>query len=425
MNHLKKSTLGLLAFVIGGLCALPAQELNRAEPQALGFSQERLQRLDDAFRRYAENGDLPGGVILLARKDQVVYHKAFGYADPAVKNPMPADALFRIASQTKALVSTGIMLLQEEGRLHIGDPLSRFIPEFEKTTVAVANPEGGYEVVPAERQITLRDLLTHTSGIGYGYGVAADAWQAAGIQGWYFADRKEPILATVRRMAALPMEAQPGRQFVYGYSTDILGAVIEVASGQPLDQFLRERLFEPLGMNDTYFYLPSGKERRLAAVFNPDDSGRLKRAPEGPGMDTQGQYVSGPRTSFSGGAGVVSSAADYYRFLQMMENGGELNGKRLLSPRTVALMTTNHLAPEVGYSRGQGFGLGFSVVTDTGQRGTYGSEGEYGWGGAYHSTYWVDPQEELIVVYFTQVRPGPRVADHSVLRNLVYQALVD
>lgn len=425
MNHLKKSTLGLLAFVIGGLCALPAQELNRAEPQALGFSQERLQRLDDAFRRYAENGDLPGGVILLARKDRVVYHKAFGYADPAVKNPMPADALFRIASQTKALVSTGIMLLQEEGRLHIGDPLSRFIPEFEKTTVAVANPEGGYEVVPAERQITLRDLLTHTSGIGYGYGVAADAWQAAGIQGWYFADRKEPILATVRRMAALPMEAQPGRQFVYGYSTDILGAVIEVASGQPLDQFLRERLFEPLGMNDTYFYLPSGKERRLAAVFNPDDSGRLKRAPEGPGMDTQGQYVSGPRTSFSGGAGVVSSAADYYRFLQMMENGGELNGKRLLSPRTVALMTTNHLAPEVGYSRGQGFGLGFSVVTDTGQRGTYGSEGEYGWGGAYHSTYWVDPQEELIVVYFTQVRPGPRVADHSVLRNLVYQALVD
>ncbi len=414
-----------MAFVIGGLCALPAQELNRAEPQALGFSQERLQRLDDAFRRYAENGDLPGGVILLARKDRVVYHKAFGYADPAVKNPMPADALFRIASQTKALVSTGIMLLQEEGRLHIGDPLSRFIPEFEKTTVAVANPEGGYEVVPAERQITLRDLLTHTSGIGYGYGVAADAWQAAGIQGWYFADRKEPILATVRRMAALPMEAQPGRQFVYGYSTDILGAVIEVASGQPLDQFLRERLFEPLGMNDTYFYLPSGKERRLAAVFNPDDSGRLKRAPEGPGMDTQGQYVSGPRTSFSGGAGVVSSAADYYRFLQMMENGGELNGKRLLSPRTVALMTTNHLAPEVGYSRGQGFGLGFSVVTDTGQRGTYGSEGEYGWGGAYHSTYWVDPQEELIVVYFTQVRPGPRVADHSVLRNLVYQALVD
>lgn len=425
MKHLKNSTLVLLALFLAGISALAAQELKMAEPQAMGFSAERLQRLDDAFKRYAENGDLPGGVILLARKDRVVYHKAFGYADPAVKNPMPTDALFRIASQTKALVSTGILMLQEEGKLHIGDPLSRFIPEFEKTTVAVASPEGGYDVVPAERQITLRDLLTHTSGIGYGYGVAADAWQAAGIQGWYFADRSEPIMATVRRMAALPMDAQPGTQFVYGYSTDILGAVIEAASGQSLDVFLKEHLFAPLGMNDTYFYLPSGKERRLAPVFNPGETGGLKRAPDGPGMDTQGQYVLGPRTSFSGGAGVVSSAADYYRFLQMMENGGELDGKRLLSSRTVALMTANHLAPEVAYNRGQGFGLGFSVVTDSGQRGTYGSVGEFGWGGAYHSTYWVDPQEELIVVYFTQVRPGPRVNDHAVLRNLVYQALAD
>ena len=425
MTLFKNKTLGVLAVFLAAVCTLVAQELQVADPANLGFSQERLERLDATFQHYAAKGALPGGVILLARKDQVVYHKAFGYTDPANRTPMATDALFRIASQSKAIISTGILLLQEEGKLHIGDALSRFIPEFAKTSVAVAKPDGGYEVVPAERSITLRDLLTHTAGIGYGYGVAAEAWKAAGIQGWYFADRDEPILETVRRMAALPMDAQPGVQFVYGYSTDILGAVIEVASGLPLDRFLKERIFTPLGMNDTYFYLPSGKAPRLAAVFNPDEAGGLKRAPEGPGMDTQGQYISGPRTSYSGGAGLVSSAADYYRFLQMMENGGELNGVRLLSPRTVRLMTVNHLPESAGWNQGSGFGLGYSVVTDMGKNGTYGSEGTFGWGGAYHSTYWVDPAEELIVVYFTQVRPGPGVSDHALLRNLVYQALVD
>ena len=423
MRLFNKQILGLLTCLLAG--ALSAQELKMADPQTVGFSPERLQRLDAAFADYAKKGDLPGGVILLARKDRVAYYKPFGFADPATRVPMPADALFRIASQTKALVSTGILMLQEEGKLNIGDPLWKYIPEFEKTTVAVHREGGGYEVVPARRAITLRDLLTHTSGIGYGYGVAADAWKNAGIQGWYFADRDEPILATVRRMAALPMDAQPGTQYVYGYSTDILGAVVEVASGQPLDAFLKDRIFTPLGMNDTYFYLPSGKAPRLATVYNPEEGGGLKRAPDGPGMDTQGQYVSGPRKSFSGGAGLVSSAADYYRFLQMMENGGELDGKRLLSPRTVKLMTVDHLPDSAGWSQGTGFGLGFSVVTDMGKSGTYGSEGTFGWGGAYHSTYWVDPAEELIVVYFTQVRPNSRVPDHAVLRNLVYQALVD
>lgn len=422
---MKNQIIWALTGFLAGVFALASQELKFADPADLGFSPERLQRLDHAFRQYAENGELPGGVILLARKDRVVYHKAFGYADAATRTPMATDALFRIASQTKAIVSTGILMLQEEGKLHLGDPLSKYIPEFEKTTVAVAKPDGGYEVVPAERAITLRDLLTHTAGIGYGYGPAADAWKAAGIQGWYFADREEPVLETVRRMAALPMDAHPGTRYVYGYSTDILGAVIEVASGLSLDAYLNDRIFTPLGMNDTYFYLPSGKAPRLAVVYNPGEGGGLKRAPDGPGMDTQGQYVSGPRASFSGGAGLVSSAADYYRFLQMMENGGELDGVRLLSPRTVTLMTVNHLPDSAGWNQGSGFGLGFSVVTDMGRNGAYGSEGTFGWGGAYHSTYWVDPAEELIVVYFTQVRPGPRVADHAVLRNLVYQALVD
>ena len=402
-----------------------AQELNPGNPESVGFSSERLERLDAVFADYVENGDLPGGVILIARKDQVIYNRPFGYADVEQKNPMQSDALFRIASQTKAVVSTGIMILQEQGKLNIGDPLYKYIPAFEKTTVAVPQEGGGYDLVPASRAITLRDLLTHTSGIGYGYGVAADAWKEAGIQGWYFADREEPILETVSRMAALPMDAQPGTKFVYGYSTDILGAVIEVVSGQTLSDFLQENILNPLGMNDTHFYLPKDKFSRLSPVYNPTELGGLKRAPEGPGMDTQGQYTKGPRRSYSGGAGLVSSAEDYYRFLQMHENGGEYNGVRILSPRTVNLMTMNHLSPEIPYNRGQGFGLGFSVTTDAGQKGTYGSAGEFGWGGAYHSTYWVDPAEELIVVYFTQVRPSVAVPDHAVLRNLIYQALVD
>lgn len=402
-----------------------AQGITSADPETVGFSTERLQRLDKAFSAYAENGDLPGGVLLIGRRDKVVYHKPFGYADVAAKTPIAVDALFRIASQTKAIVSVGVLMLQEQGKLNISDPLSRFIPEFSKTTVAIPGEDGTYDVVPADRQITIRDLLTHTSGIGYGYGVAAKEWQEAGIQGWYFADRKEPILETVKRMAGLPMDAQPGTQFVYGYSTDILGAVIEQASGETLESFLSEHILNPLAMSDTHFYVPASKAARLMPVYNPLPDGGLKKAAEGPGMDTQGQYISGPRTSFSGGAGLISSAADYYRFLLMLENQGFGNGKQLLSPRTVKLMTVNHLPDSAGWNQGSGFGLGFSIVTDMGNAGAYGTEGSFGWGGAYHSTYWVDPEEELVVVYFTQVRPNAPVPDHTVLRNLIYQAMVD
>ncbi|MBC2839330.1 serine hydrolase [Robiginitalea sp. SC105] len=412
----------VLCFVLS--TGLQAQSLPTGDPGALGFSPDRLSRLDAAFDRYVEAGELPGGVILVARKDQVAYYRAFGYADLEARKPMPREALFRIASQSKAIVSVGILLLQEEGKLLIQDRLSKYIPEFAETTVAVSD-DAGYREEPAKRPITLRDLLTHTAGIGYGWGPAQEKWEAAGIMGWYFADRDEPILETVRRMAALPNSAHPGEQFVYGYNTDILGAVIEVVSGQPLDVFLKERIFGPLGMEDTFFYVPREKAPRLATVYTPADGGGLERAPDGPGMNTQGNYVNGPRKSFSGGAGLVSTAADYYRFLQMMENGGTLGGVRLLSPRTVELMTVNHLGEEVDFGPGRGFGLGFEVVTDMGRNGTYGSVGQYGWGGAYHSTYWVDPREELIVVYFTQVRPNTRVPDHGLLGNLVYQALVD
>jgi CubicO group peptidase (beta-lactamase class C family) len=232
------------------------------------------------------------------------------------------------------------------------------------------------------------------------------------------------VRATIDRLAALPFDAHPGEAWVYGYNTDILGALIEAVSGMPLDEFLQTRIFDPLGMEDTHFYLPEAKRSRLATVYSATPNG-LERAPDPGHMVGQGAYVDGPRTSFSGGAGLLSTATDYTRFLQMMLNGGEFEGARLLSRKTVELMTTNHLTPEQTFRVGQGFGLGFSVVENVGARGAPGSEGEYGWGGAYHSTYWVDPTEELVVVYLTQLRPARSLDDHGKLRALIYQAIED
>lgn len=402
-----------------------SQSLQTSNPEQSGFSAERLNRLDEKFNSFVTDNKMAGSVILISRKGKVVYHKAFGFRDKESNSKMDPGSIFRIASQTKAIVSTGIMILQEEGKLLIKDPVSKFIPAFKETTVAEPKPEGGYNVVKAKREITLRDLLTHTAGIGYGGGVAADEWKKAGIQGWYFADRNEPIAATIDRIAKLPMDAHPGEKFVYGYATDILGVVIEKASGMPLDKFLQTKIFEPLGMSDTHFYLPKEKSTRLATVYTPVEGQGIKPAPRTGTMDAQGHYVDGPRKSFSGGAGLVSTAKDYYLFLQMLANGGELNGKRILSPRTVDLMTKNHLPQEVAFDRGLGFGLGLEVVLDQGQAGTHGSVGTLRWGGAYGSTYWIDPTEELVVVYFTQLRPGSIADDQAMLRNLVYQALVN
>ena len=399
-----------------------AAGLDAAHPEDVGMSSERLERLSDEMQEYVANDRLAGSVVLVARHGKVVYREAFGERDVEANAKMREDAIFRIASQTKAIVSTAALVLQEEGELLISDPVGKYLPEFLETTVAVPRDDGGYDVVPAERPITIRDLLTHTSGFGYGTGVAGDRWGEAGIQNWYFADRDEPIAETVARMAELPAEAQPGEAWVYGYSIDILGALIERVSGQPLDEFVSERILQPLAMTDTHFYLPKAKRDRLAAVYSATPDG-IARAPDA-GSAGQGAYVDGPRESFSGGAGLLSTATDYARFLQMLLNGGELDGQRVLSPRTVQLMTVDHLG-DVTFNEGEGFGLGFFVVEDLGARGVPGSVGEYGWGGAYHSTYWVDPAEELVVVYMTQLIPAGEIDDQEKLRALVYQAIVE
>lgn len=412
-----------LVGTLGGIQAALAEVLAPTVPESVAVSSERLERLTATLQQYVDDGQLAGAVALVARHGRVVYHETVGMRDIESSDAMRKDAIFRIASQTKALVSAAVMALQEQGKLLISDQLAKYLPEFEATTVAVEQDGGGYKVEPSRRPITLRDLLTHTAGIDYGQGIAKDRWAKADIQGWYFAHREEVMLDTVARMASLPFSAHPGERFVYGYNTDILGAVVERVSGQSLDSFLRETIFEPLGMDDTHFYLPPDKTGRLATVYSASKSG-LKRAPE-PGLGIgQGHYLKGPRVSFSGGAGLLSTAKDYARFLQMMLNGGSLDGRRVLSRKSVELMTVDHLNG-IPFRAGQGFGLGFSVVTDVGARGQPGSVGEFGWGGAYHSTYWVDPQEGLVVVYLTQLIPANGLDEHSKLRALVYQALTD
>ncbi len=405
------------------LCSVGVQaaEFPAISAQRGGFSSEKLSRLPELLEAYVAENRIPGAVLLVLKDGRVLLDEAVGYQDREAGVPMQRDTIFRIASQTKAIISVAIMMLQEEGKLLISDPVGKYLPEFENSTVAVADGEGGYDVIAAERPITLRDLLTHTAGIGYGGGPAADRWRAAGIQGWYFAHFDEPIRETVRRMASLPMDAQPGSGFVYGYSTDILGAVIEVVSGRPLDAFLQTRLFAPLDMRDTQFYLPESERARLAVVYGADENGALTRTPEGSSMYGQGGYVEGPRVSFSGGAGLLSTARDYGRFLLMLANGGALDGERILSPNTVALMTADHLNG-MAFRPGAGFGLGFSVTLDIGAAGVPGNPGEFGWGGAYHTVYFVDPADGLVFVYMTQVLPATGLDDARKLRAMLYGA---
>lgn len=429
MKHRRTPSALASAFLLVAAAPVALHGQEWATPEDVGMSSERLTRLTATFEDYVRDGRLPGAVIQVMRDGKIVYQRAFGHRDVESADPQEVDDIFRIASQTKAIVSAAVLMLQEEGRLLTSDPVGRYLPEYAETTVAVETEDGGYEVVPAERPITLRDLLTHTAGVPYHipgagptYGPAVGGWEEIGIQGWYFADREEPIRETVRRIASVPFAAQPGERFVYGYSTDILGAVVEVASGMPLDAYLRSRIFEPLDMRDTGFYLSPDDAGRLSTVYGLRDGG-LSRNPDGSGMDAQGEYADGPRTSFSGGAGLLSTARDYARFLQAILNGGALDGVRILSPKTVEIMTQNHVGDLLGED--VGFGLGFQVVRDLGGRGVIGSEGEFSWGGAYHSSYWGDFTEDLVVVYFTQLLPAGGLDDHSKLRALVYQAIID
>ncbi len=404
-------------------CSLPLwpQKLPTARPEAVGLSSARLERIDRLMAEYVEQGRLVGAVTLIARKGKVAHLGAHGWLDPASEKPLPVDAVFRIASQTKAVTSVAIMILLEEGRLLLDDPVSKLIPEFKDAKVAV--PGSGrrareYRVVPVARPITIRDLLTHTAGISYGDGPAKAEYDAAGIRGWYFADKPEPIGTYVKKLAGLPFDAQPGERWVYGFNTDILGHVVEVASGTSLEDFVAKRITGPLKMSDTHFFLPEDKANRFTPVYGVGKSGALELVEAA----ADNAYVKGPRRCASGGAGLLSTAEDYAKFLLMLLTGGEWGGVRVISPKSVELMTVDHVGDLYG---GQGFGLGFWITERLGRRGELGSVGSFGWGGAYHTTYWVDPAERLVAVFMTQLLPAGDLDVQAKFRSLVYQAIIN
>ena len=371
-----------------------------------------------------DSGRIVGAVVLVMRHDQVAYQRAFGWADRESQKPMRPDALFRIASQTKAITSVALMTLVESGVVRLADPVSKWLPGLGTVRVATGS-DTGLVLAPLKRAITIRDLLTHTAGLSYGNdslirgAYAAEGLGPAAGYGWYTADKSEPICASMDRLGRLPIASQPGERFVYGYATDVLGCVIERVSGVSLAEYFSKHILGPLGMRETWFYPPESQSPRLATVYTRTDAG-LVRAAEG--SKGQGDYITGPRVSYSGGAGLISTARDYARFLQMLANGGELGGVRILGPRTVELMTSDH-ADTLFSRNGMGFGLGFEILENPGRAGQYGNPGRFGWGGAYTTNYWVDPRDDLVVVFMTQLLPNPSLDLPDRLRAMVYQAV--
>jgi CubicO group peptidase (beta-lactamase class C family) len=411
----------LLATAVVTLCMAPAQ----ADTVRNGFSVERLQRLDAVLDGYVNDGRIGGIVALVLRDGKPVYERAVGWRDKEAGQKMTMDTIFRIASQSKALTSVAILSLMEEGRLTVNDRAGRWIPAFEKTTV-LTRDGSNWITAPARRPITIRDLLTHTAGISYGQPPEQTAlYEPKGLglaagHGWYFADKDEPICTTIERLGTLPFEAQPGERYVYGYNTDVLGCIVEKASGVSLDEYLRSRITGPLGMTDTMFYLPADKAGRLAVVYGSGPGGKIVKAPEG--ARGQGHYVTGPRKSYSGGAGLVSTARDYATFLEALRNGGALGKTRILSPHAVKLMTTNQIG-DLKNPRGLGFGFGFETHDRYGASGMS-SVGSWGWGGAYGTWYRVDPEERLTIVLMLQMMPNDTDVRDKFDAGL-FQALID
>jgi len=424
-----RSWIALAAVVVAAAAPLAQAPSTRPAATAAtraGFSAERLKRVDALLQRYVDEKKLSGAVALVLRDGQPVYEKAVGWSDKEADRKMSMDTIFRIASQTKALTSTAVLQLMEEGRIGLTDPVSRFVPGFANTTVSVPGPNNTSTVVPAKRPITIQDLLTHTAGISYGTEPrVAAAYEAKGLgpaagRGWYFADKDDGVCPSIERLATVPFLSQPGEAWVYGYNTDILGCIVERVTGQSLESVIKTRITGPLGLTETQFFLPPAQRTRLAAVYGSGTDGTIVRAPEG--ASGQGHYVDGPRRSFSGGAGLLSTARDYARFLEAMRLGGAIDGVRILSPRAVQLMTTNQVGT-LHSTTGLGFGLGFETTDRYGANGMD-SVGSFGWAGAYGTLYRVDPEARLVMVLMIQLIPNATDI-RTAFPTAVYQALVE
>ena len=406
--------VGVLAVAIALVVLLPISLVRGAEdslpmasPQEVGMSAERLQRVSELMQRNIDQDLLAGTVTLIARHGKVAHLEAQGFNHKEADDAMATDDIFVIMSMTKPIVTVALMMLYEEGYFRLDDPISRWLPAYADKTVR-QTAEGRTVTEPAADPVTVRQILTHTSGLSI---------RPPGPRGGRAGARPATLSEAVDFAADVPLAFHPGTEWQYGASTDYVAILVEKISGMSLDDFLRERIFEPLGMDDTHYNIPESKIDRIAAVYRPtgpDNTIELFRA-----------ATRRPPTRYFGGqAGLNSTAADYFRFHQMMLNGGELNGTRILSRKTVESMLRDHLGG-IAFRTGQGFGLGFSLTHDPAATGLPGSVGEFGWGGAYHSTYWADPEEELVVVYLTQLIPAINIDDHQKVRTMIYQAIID
>ena len=401
-------------------------------PDQVGLSAARLDRVRHWMKGWVDSGRLAGMVVAVMRRGEVAFAETMGKADVERGKEMRPDSIFRIYSMTKPLTSVAIMMLYEEGRFQLDDPISRFIPAFAGTRVAVGGSRGKIETVPAEREITFRDLLTHTSGLTYGFmeSTPVDAMYRDKTAGVDFQTATTSLKDLVERLATFPLIAQPGKAWNYSVATDVLGYLVEVISGQPFEVYLKQKVIDPLGMTDTDFHVPAAKHDRFTANYAPAAGGKLQLIDD----PAKSRYLA-PRAVNSGGGGLVSTAADYLRFCRFMLNKGELGGTRLLGRKTVELMTSNHLKgdmADMGMPRfsestyyGIGFGLGFSVTLDPAKAQILGSPGEYAWGGAASTAFWCDPAEDMAVVLLTQLMPSSTYPIRRELRVLAYQAIVD
>jgi CubicO group peptidase (beta-lactamase class C family) len=405
--------------------------LTLVSPEQVGLSAARLDRVRKWMHGWVDSGKLPGLSVCVMRKGELAFAETVGKADVERNRPMRPDTIVRIYSMTKPLTSTAIMMLYEEGRFQLDDPISKFIPAFKSPRVYVGGSRGKIESVPAEREITFRDLLSHTSGLTYGFMESnpVDALYRA-KDGVDFQTSTSSLKQLVEKLASFPLIAQPGKAWNYSVSTDVLGYLVEVISGQPFEKYLVEKVAKPLGMVDTDFFVPADKHDRFAANYQAGAGGKLELIDD-PGKSRYREQ----RSVNSGGGGLVATASDYLRFCKFMLNKGELDGVRLLGRKTVELMTMNHLKgdmADMGMPRfsestyyGIGFGLGFSVMIDPARAHIVGSPGEYAWGGAASTAFWCDPVEDMAVVMLTQLMPSSTYAIRRELRVLTYQAIVD
>ena len=424
------AALILLIFIAG--CMAPNQDntyrktreniLTQATPEQVGMSGERLQRIDNLVNEYIDNNWIPGGVALIARQGKIVYYKSFGFNEIESKDSMQTDDIFRIASMTKAITSVAVMMLYEEGKFLLDDPVFMYIPEFENPTVIteIDLDKETYSTKQAKNDITIRHLLTHTSGIGYGF-INPEMrffYEKEDIpDGFVVSDAR--LGDKIKLLAKQPLLHEPGEKWTYGLNTDVLGYLIEVLSGMSLEEFFHTQIFIPLGMTDSYFYLPDEKVDRLVTIYAEEEDGIH--------VSEELSYnypFEGGKSYFSGGAGINTTALDYARFMQMLVNGGEYKNHRLLSRKTIDLMTTNQIG-KLRIWGGTPFGLGFSLVSEDQKHLMLSSVGNYSWGGYFSTSYWLDPEEELIATFVTQIYPAIHGDIHQKFQVLTYQAIID